>query len=46
MTEELQKELLEASKKALKIVAALAKRKDRDFVFYFRDLIRKCEGKK
>lgn len=45
MTEETQKELIEAAKKALKIVATVAKRKDRDFVFYFRDLIRKCEEK-
>ena len=44
MTEELQKDLLEAAKKALTIISIDGK--NTDFVFYLRDLIRKCEDKK
>lgn len=44
MTEELQKELLEAAKKALTIISVEGK--NIDFVFYLRDLIKKCEDKK
>lgn len=42
MTEETQKELLAAAKKALAIISV--NRLDVDFVFEFRDLIRKCES--
>lgn len=43
MTEEDQKKLLVAAKKALKIISVA--RLDIDFVFELRDLIRKCEEK-
>jgi len=43
MAEEDIKELLEAAKKALKIISVEGK--NIDFVFYLRDLIRKCEDK-
>ena len=44
MTEQTQKELLTAAKKALTIISVARKRKERDFVFELRDLIRKAES--
>lgn len=43
MNEETQKELLKLSKKALSIVSMHGGRKNRDFVFELRDLIRQIE---
>jgi hypothetical protein len=42
MNEETQKELLAASKKALAMISIAGL--DTNFVFEFRDLIRKCES--
>lgn len=42
MTEQTQKELIAAAKKALTIISVAGK--DPDFVFELRDLIRKCEA--
>lgn len=42
MTEETQKQLIEASKKALKIISVMGK--ESDFVFELRDIIRKAES--
>lgn len=42
MKEETQKELIAAAKKALTIISMAGK--DTDFVFEFRDLIRKAES--
>jgi hypothetical protein len=42
MTEETQKELIALAKKALSIISMAGK--DTDFVFDFRDLIRKAES--
>lgn len=42
MEEETQKKLLEAAKKAMTIISVAGK--DHEFVFEFRDLIRKAES--
>jgi hypothetical protein len=44
MTEEDQKKLLELAKKALTIISVVRNKKNRDFVFELRDLIRKIEA--
>lgn len=41
---ELQEQLLDAAKKAMKIIAVAGI--DRDFVFHIRDIIRKIESEK